>query len=124
MRKYHGHRKWTKAMRRWRRRLAKKDASCIPKGPYCYVGIETPPEDAALGKRRIKPCPYWRSAYDKLKGNQWMRAKYIQNYGYCEYIETGDWMLGYFHGTVPGGTFLLWDMCKSCNTSWDDEREQ
>jgi hypothetical protein len=99
MRRYHGRLKASKARRRWKRRLARKDTSVIPRGPYCYARI--PGEE-----RLIKPCPYL-ILYPKKRG--W-------GCGFCKYLETGD---SAPLGSVPGGTFLLWDMCKECGINYD-----
>lgn len=78
-----------------------KDASKIPKGPYCYTtdGIF---KGTTL---KIKICPYW----DKVKNAP------EQENGYCHYLDEGDF--------DDGPCFLLWDQVKECgvNDDWTDQ---
>lgn len=114
MRRYHGRLKRSKALRRWKRRLAKKDASCIPKGPYCYTRLPKPPGDTGWMPGPILACPYWRGRPDRVRKRKHMET----SYGYCEYMETGDWAQ---YGSVPGPAMALFDMCKDCGVNWDEE---
>jgi hypothetical protein len=104
MRRYHGRLKRNKAVRRYNRRLAKKDTSCIPEGIYCYTLLQDPQIKPGL-IMPIKPCPYW--SYNK--------KQHPQDCGYCKYLEAGDW---FPRGSVPEATSLLWDMCKGCSVNW------
>ena len=64
----------------------------IPKGPYCY-------DENGL-------CPFWDAHPEMGK----------QSYGYCNYIQKGDWM--------SGGTMLLWDQCKECGINDSDQDDK
>lgn len=79
-----------------------KDESLIPKNTfYCYTYDET--QTRGIIPKRI-PCPYWDGDDERDK----------QGYGYCHFIEKGDWELG---------MGLLWDMCKECGISDGFEQE-
>jgi hypothetical protein len=72
-----------------------KDTSVIPHGYYCY-------DDRGI-------CPYWSS--DPSKG--------AQNYGYCSYLEKGDW-----EDEEDGGWSLLWDQVKECFENMDNKEDE
>jgi hypothetical protein len=69
-----------------------KDTSVIPRGYYCYD---------ANGL-----CPYWSS--DLTRGEQ--------NYGYCAYLEEGDW--------EELRCSLLWDQVKECSENMDNKEDE
>ena len=82
-----------------------KPVSIIPKGQYCYEHLEH--IKGTLRLKVIGTCPYW-----------WCNPKADdQSFGYCQYIEVGDW--------EEGGTLLLFDMVKECGVGddWEDYAE-
>lgn len=82
----------TKSPIQMRKLKAEAGISVIPAGCYCYD--------------QNGPCPYFDSSskFDE------------QSNGFCWYLEKGDWMT-----KEEGGTFLLWDQCKSCGINDDDD---
>lgn len=77
-----------------------KNENFIPPGPYCYHFLVNEP-DPVTHKMRILRCPYWAKNEEKE----------TQESGYCEFLETGDW--------IEGGSFSLWDQLKECGIDLD-----
>ena len=98
-----------------------KGVSVIPKGSYCYSNMrQSGANKDGLPTFKVDLCPYWDS--DDEKGDQ--------EYGYCWFLQGGDWetnetkewkneKTGEIQTAneigIPLG--LLWDQCKECGVN-------